>query len=1173
MKKEIIITIILVIFATFCGTAAAADVSNNSNIISSNNHISLDDNATNLKITLNKTNVKITGNVTRCNNGKPFQGVTVTADTLNGTFIAKTITNINGLYILKFSSKSINYKVTASYPGHVSSTKIVKVQRQFPQANNQSPKYVGFASFQLGPMPSLTITSPTTQLLNQNFNFNLYFNNTGNDTGFGPMVQLILPPQIKLNDASFLGSPVTVSSPQTFPISGVLTNPLTGLTVTGTPGYLFYTLQYPLGSYTKGQPTAVIDVNALLLGNSTLGVPLNITGYPVFRFGANSTGTIPLRGNMTTDQITPTVITLTKTSNAHEQETATGRNYPITYTLTVDVANGRTVNNVVVTDVIPNNLQFIGVTSYDGGTPITLPSTSIPGGILSINFANVLGVLGPDRIITYQVFAPKFDNSSQPIIDPLTGLPVTATNMANVTGTYNGTNVKASANYTLNLKSLAIQKGVVDITNPSAPRPTDILHYTVNLQVSDYFSMNQVVINDSLGDGQTFLTDLAHNPTLSLNLPNIGLVNLNFNLTDPSEFQMVHNSTSGITYLTFNISQLLINNGYNGTLEGGNYTGNNYSATQGAINFWSQIDVDFENPPNHPIVSNDPINNTVTGNSKLINNNNPVSDGSSSQIIIVSPSSVKEIYDVHRNGVDIGPTNQIRPGDEVTYSLQVLVPTTNLEQFYLVDYLPIPLFQANEFSTGQSPLSQGNTSPPTGQWRMASDDTLSLLSGVTPSLVVDAVQNTLTFIYGNVYNSTQPTSLVHVLFTVTATGDPMADGLYLTNLLNVNYNNTLSQMFSDNQIVSMNTNEPQLTINKTANPNTGRQAGDTVTYTITITNTGHAPAYNVNVTDNLLSSLGNYITGTPIVTAQYEGGPSIDLTGLGNLFGTGLNFGASYPIFATNETNNTIIITYNALLNGNVYPLQVMNNTVGITNFTSLPPADSFNYVTDPTLYQANATVKMLAPQFQKIYIGSQGGPSTGSNLTIGEKGLFRIAVTLPAGQIHDLYIKDSLPAGLSYLSYVLDLTGYSGTLAPLTFTSLGNILNFTFSGATNTTADSTFYIDLTVQANNNTAYPGPTNVTAQNNATMDWNDPGHSAINSNASVHIIQPLLNVTKTFTPSIVQGSQLVQVKISVTNNGSSTAQHVIITDPLDTSGNIFDLNSVVSYGLEWVHLLLP
>jgi hypothetical protein len=181
--KKIILTIIFLIVIAFTGTSAAADVTNNTTNITSVNHILSSNNLTNnTNTSLNNSKIiKITGNVTRCDNGKPFQGVTVTVNSVNGTFIAKTITNLQGSYILTFNGKSLNYSVTASYPGHVPSTKNVVVTLE-----NQTQKFYGFANFRLGPMPSLTITAPSTQLLNQTFNFNLNFNNTGNMTGFGP---------------------------------------------------------------------------------------------------------------------------------------------------------------------------------------------------------------------------------------------------------------------------------------------------------------------------------------------------------------------------------------------------------------------------------------------------------------------------------------------------------------------------------------------------------------------------------------------------------------------------------------------------------------------------------------------------------------------------------------------------------------------------------------------------------------------------------------------------------------------------------------------------------------------------------------------------------------------------------------------------------------------------
>ena len=77
---------------------------------------------------------------------------------MNGTFITKTITNLQGSYVLTFIGKSLNYSVTASYPGHVPSTKNVVVTQE-----NQSQNFYGFANFRLGPMPSLSITAPSTQ--------------------------------------------------------------------------------------------------------------------------------------------------------------------------------------------------------------------------------------------------------------------------------------------------------------------------------------------------------------------------------------------------------------------------------------------------------------------------------------------------------------------------------------------------------------------------------------------------------------------------------------------------------------------------------------------------------------------------------------------------------------------------------------------------------------------------------------------------------------------------------------------------------------------------------------------------------------------------------------------------------------------------------------------------
>lgn len=79
----------------------------------------------------------------------------------------------------------------------------------------------------------------------------------------------------------------------------------------------------------------------------------------------------------------------------------------------------------------------------------------------------------------------------------------------------------------------------------------------------------------------------------------------------------------------------------------------------------------------------------------------------------------------------------------------------------------------------------------------------------------------------------------------------------------------------------------------------------------------------------------------------------------------------------------------------------------------------------------------------------------------------------------------------------------------------------------------------------------------------MDWTNLGHTPISSNATVNIIEPNLQIIKTFNPNIGAGGQNVVVNLQVRNIGNSTAYNVVITDPLTGSNNIFDLSSVQSY----------
>ena len=87
--------------------------------------------------------VVISGKVKKCSTGEPFSGATVTAEK-DGNVLAKTTANDDGTYNLELLSDDRSFTVTASYPGHKSSTKEVTVT---PDSNGTLQ---GSADFELG---------------------------------------------------------------------------------------------------------------------------------------------------------------------------------------------------------------------------------------------------------------------------------------------------------------------------------------------------------------------------------------------------------------------------------------------------------------------------------------------------------------------------------------------------------------------------------------------------------------------------------------------------------------------------------------------------------------------------------------------------------------------------------------------------------------------------------------------------------------------------------------------------------------------------------------------------------------------------------------------------------------------------------------------------------------
>ncbi|HUU35204.1 MAG TPA: hypothetical protein VMW48_14160, partial [Vicinamibacterales bacterium] len=408
---------------------------------------------------------------------------------------------------------------------------------------------------QAQPVPTAAVTPPATPLIGEPLVFPVTFDNTGSATGFGPYLDLVLPATgadgagaalddgITFASATFLGSPVT-SVVLTFDAFGNATHPYARtvagapVVVTGTAGDQLVVLQLPFGSFTTIQPAATVQVTATLSALADANTALNIRARGGFQYGAdalnNPTTDPSILGAFTANQpVTPAIWRLTKTYVGPEDETATGPNFPRQYRIDVDIATGQTVTNVDLTDALPGNLQFLAVVSTlinnvpAAATAVATPSTTAPGGTLTRRFASVTGTAGTqDASVIFSYYVPRVDSGAAAVIDPTSGDDATSIDDASARGNWTPIDGRdaptaivsdvTAIDHTLTPKSIAIQKSVtiaVD-TGAAGPTPGDTLEYTLAVQVSDYFAMQDLVVTDLISDGQRWPTGVA--PVLTI---------------------------------------------------------------------------------------------------------------------------------------------------------------------------------------------------------------------------------------------------------------------------------------------------------------------------------------------------------------------------------------------------------------------------------------------------------------------------------------------------------------------------------------------------------------------------------------------------------------------------------------------------------------------------------
>ena len=435
-------------------------------------------------------------------------------------------------------------------------------------------------------VPDVALSVPTSAKIGDAVQVTATFDNTSaTDTGFGPYIDLVIDKTgedgagaavddgLTFTGATYLGQAVTATV-LTFDASGQVTHPYakdaTGaaLVVNAPPGYgegdQLIVLQLPYGSFAPSQPPADVLINLQMSNLADANAPLNISARGGFQYGndaLDNSATDPslIDASYANASITPSVMTLTKVYQGPEGETATGPNFVQQYRLVLDVANGQTLSNVHMVDVLAavgvDAHQFVSLDSVTingsaaGFTAVSTPSTTTPGGTLDVLLASVSGTASAeDAVVTFSFFVPRTDSAAGQgnavVLEASTGDDNIISNQALGYGTWTpidgrdsavvvsdkttvpgGSTPDVASEHDLEAQSIAIQKGVTSVIRNgvnigavagNAYLPGDIVTFTLNFQISDYFAFQNLSITDVMSDGLHLdLTNFS--PTLSIN--------------------------------------------------------------------------------------------------------------------------------------------------------------------------------------------------------------------------------------------------------------------------------------------------------------------------------------------------------------------------------------------------------------------------------------------------------------------------------------------------------------------------------------------------------------------------------------------------------------------------------------------------------------------------------
>ncbi|MEZ6134168.1 MAG: SdrD B-like domain-containing protein [Pirellulaceae bacterium] len=686
----------------------------------------------------------------------------------------------------------------------------------------------------------------------------------------------------------------------------------------GRAGDQLVVLELPFGSYAPGQPEARVLVSATVSDLADVSQPLNIQARSGFRFGADPLDNADADPMHVSDlsfdvtgrsgassmwsenvTVTPAVMTMRNHYVGPESETVTGPSFERTYQIHVDIADGQTISDLAIIDALPSNIVVTGIASVTaGGIAVgytdNLAALTVPGNNQELIVTLQNGVTGTasdsDVLVSFTFYVAEFDGDGNRVIplngeDDSTFVPDSRSiNNVRAQGQWQPIDVRDSSvvaiadpagpEHVLDNKAISIQKSVAIVGNVGGvgATPGDTLEYTLDFQISDFYTFGDLQITDIFQDGQRFdfsygatfsITDLSGNVSGSFTVRQVtdsdGGQTLVVDQTqidhsdDIGEDGLTPDGSDGSTTLVFDISRALVDQGAtDGILQGGLSTGPmNLGGAFGQVKFRTIIQEEYSDTfvsEDRSVDQGDTITNnslTITGTVRENAEDDELADGfavlervlhtesdhSATSITIQGGVLEKTVYAI--NGSTSLPINAatgkvtLVAGDVVTYRISYELPSTDIEDLVITDYLPLPIFHALDHDADGTDNSGSTfgwtfdlagsfdaTTPGTGTIQFGNNDTFYAIAGVTPTISVDPGSNSISLNFGDFDDSLSRASTIELLVSVTASDAPTADGLFLTNMVRATEGTTQNDVSLLDRIVQVEMTQPKLSISK-----------------------------------------------------------------------------------------------------------------------------------------------------------------------------------------------------------------------------------------------------------------------------------------------------------------------------------------------------------------------